>query len=181
MIFGGDACCSLCNFWQSLSQISNIVVVPSKNQVTVHPQTGKRERIFVNLSVIYPNPEEAGTELSFEEILAANRGWLDHSWEEEETVEDESGPTPEPPRAPENPGARSQKLMIHQDPPAPAPPARSSGKLVIHQDPPSLLDENGVALPQAKEPRVPKKKKVMEVNETQISESAPKMFHGRKY
>lgn len=151
----------------------------SKNQVTVHPQTGKRERIFVNLSVIYPTPEEAGTELSFEEILAANRGWLDHSWDEEQFVENENSIVSERPPSDENDASVAGKLVIHQDPPDRKSgklaihrdaPGTHSEKLMIHHDPPPLVDENGVALPHTKEPRVSKKKKkVMEVNETQIS------------
>lgn len=133
----------------------------------MHPQTGKRERIFVNLSAIYPYPEEAGTELSFEEILAANQGWLDHSWDEEELAESKSVITAERPRSAEKGVATREKLVIHQDP----PPSSFGEKLLIHQDPP-LVDENGVALPQSKEPRVSKKKKkMMEFNETQISKS----------
>jgi checkpoint serine/threonine-protein kinase len=137
---------------QSLSQINNIVVVPNKNQVSVHPQTGKRERIHVDLAVIYPTPEEPGTERSFEEILAGNRGWLDHTWEEESL---DNGLVPEPAVLPEI-------EEISND---------MSGKLVIHRDMP-FVDENGVAMSQSKPPRgSKKKKKLMEVNETQISES----------
>ncbi|KAK5987687.1 Checkpoint serine/threonine-protein kinase bub1 [Cladobotryum mycophilum] len=145
----------------SLAQIQNIVVVPSKHQVTVHPQTGKREYIFVDLSVIYPTPEESGTELSFEEIMAYSRGWLDQSWEED--IVDEN--------------------FIH-DPMASLRDVESIdkgvNKLAIHQDP-VLYDENGAVRGQSREPRAGKKKKFMEMNETQIikakldSPSRPKM------
>lgn len=135
---------------QSLSQIQNVVVVPSKNQVTVHPQTGKKECIFVDLAAIYPTPEEQGTELSFEEIMAANRGWLDHSWEDESVDEN---------LVPEHitPFRDIEEI------------SKGVGeKLVIHQDP-AFFDENGAVKEQPREPRAGKKKKVMEVNETQIS------------
>ncbi|KAH7326739.1 Mad3/BUB1 homology region 1-domain-containing protein [Stachybotrys elegans] len=146
----------------SLSQIQNIVVVPSKNQVTVHPQTGKKERIFVDLRAVYPTPEELGTELSFEEIMAANRGWLDHSWEDE-SIDENLVPEPVVPlrEIEEISKGIGQKLVIHRD---------------SH-----ILNENGAAKQQSHEPRVGKKKKVMEVNETQIikakldSPSGPKM------
>ncbi|GJN72855.1 hypothetical protein PLIIFM63780_006920 [Purpureocillium lilacinum] len=147
----------------SLSQINNIVVVPSKNQVTVHPQTGKKECIFVDLAAIYPTPEEQGTELSFEEIVAANRGWLGHTWDEE-TVDDSIVPEP------------SHQLDEIEE--------ISNGmadKLVVRQDGP-VYDENGAVMqPPPREPRAGKKKKVMEVNETQIikakldSPSGPKL------
>lgn len=134
-----------------MSQINNIVVVPNKNQVSVHPQTGKRERIHVDLAVIYPTPEEPGTELSFEEILATNRGWLDQTWEEEYV---DNGLVPEPSPLPE-----IEEISNNM-----------GNKLVIHRDGP-FMDENGMAMSQSKPPRgSKKKKKLMEVNETQISE-----------
>lgn len=145
----------MCGLWclyliQSLSQINNIVVVPSKNQAAVHPQTGKRERIFVDLATVYPTPEEPGTELSFEEVMAANRGWLDHSWEEEAI---DMNLVPEP-------------MLLKEIEEV----SQGVGdKLVIHRDSP-VLDENGAVMEQPRQPRGGKKKKAMEVNETQISE-----------
>lgn len=137
---------------QSLSQINNIVVVPSKSQTTMHPQTGKRERIFVDLAIVYPTPEEAGTELSFEEVVAANRGWLDHTWEDESF---DVSLVPEP-------VAIGDVKRMTKD---------VGAKLVIHRDTTSVpVDENGAPIQQPKS-RAGRKKKAMEVNETQISES----------
>lgn len=147
--------------------------------------------MFVDLAAIYPTPEELGTELSFEEIMAANRGWLDHSWEEE-SVDENLVPEPIAPLVEieeiskgvgeklvihQDPADKlmihqdsADRLMIHKDPPA--------GKLVIHQDRSDKLvihkdtvqyDENGRAMEQPRGPRGGKKKKVIEVNETQIS------------
>ena len=138
--------------FQSLSKIQNIVVVSSKNQTTVHPQTGKKECIFVDLAVIYPTPEEPGTELSFEEIMAANRGWLNQSWEDE-AIDENLVPEPVPSLHEVEDLSRS-----------------TSEKLVIHQDL-VMFDENGAVKNQHNEPRISKKKKLMEANETQISES----------
>jgi checkpoint serine/threonine-protein kinase len=56
---------------------------------------------------------------------------------------------------------RVAKLVIHQD---------SSAKLPIHKDS-VQYDENGRAIEQSRAPRSSKKKKTMEVNETQISKS----------
>ncbi|KAI5462966.1 Mad3/BUB1 homology region 1-domain-containing protein [Mariannaea sp. PMI_226] len=147
----------------SLSQIQNIVVVPSKCQISVHPQTGKKERIFVDLAAIYLTPEEQGTELSFEEIMAANRGWLDCSWEDE--LIDENL-VPEPVLVPlkdieDISKGVGEKLVIHQD--------------SVH------YDENGAIVEQQPRPRGGKKKKIIEVNETQVikakldSPSRPKL------
>lgn len=116
----------------------------------MHPQTGKRERIFVNLAVVYPTPEEAGTELSFEEIMASNRGWLDHTWEED-AIDDSMIPDP----------VEEVDQEVRE-------------KLVIHQDP-VFYDENGAIQESRPQSKGGKKKKVMEVNETQISKPAMKV------
>jgi len=57
--------------------------------VTINPRNGRSERIFVNLEAVYPSPDEIGTELSFEELRAAHRGWLDKSWDQELDVPSE--------------------------------------------------------------------------------------------
>ncbi|KAF3762439.1 hypothetical protein M406DRAFT_280553, partial [Cryphonectria parasitica EP155] len=134
---------------------SHITIAPSQYQVTKNPVNGKKERVFVDLQAVYPSPEEPGTELSFEEIWAANRGWLNRGWEEDAPVAD----------CPENDENSA--------------PARIDAKLVVHHDV-VTLDENGRILEQHRDGRG-KKKKVMEVNETQIikanldSPSRPKM------
>ncbi|KAJ3495141.1 hypothetical protein NLG97_g3607 [Lecanicillium saksenae] len=140
----------------SLAQIQNIVVVPSKHQVTVHPQTGKKEYIFVDLAAVYPTPDEPGTEISFEEIIAANRGWLDCAWENE-------------------------VVELHQeDVPMQLDEIEEISKLAIHRDA-VMYDENGAMMQHTSLPKPNKKKKHMELNETQIikakldSPSRPKM------
>lgn len=45
--------------------------------------SGKRERIYVDLRVVYLMFDELGMEKSFEEIWVVNRGWLDVEWEDE--------------------------------------------------------------------------------------------------
>ncbi|CAJ2501994.1 Uu.00g048470.m01.CDS01 [Anthostomella pinea] len=134
----------------SLSRIaeSHIVIAPSKHQVIINPASGKMERIFVNLEAVYPTPEEPGTELSFEELWAADRGWLDACWDEESLIEEQRAPTDE--NCPE-------VDLLSQ---------RVAQKLVVHQDV-VMLDENG-ALKEQSKPTKSKKKKLMEVNETQI-------------
>lgn len=127
--------------------------------MTVNPNTGKRERIHVDLATLYPTPDVQGSELSFEEVWAKNRGWLDHSWEDEPST-DENMPLDE-----NSPHAFAAAHSARVD-------ALGKGvaeKLVIHRDPdPAMYDENG-AVQQA--PKAGKSKKVrrMEVNETQTS------------
>ncbi|GAB0134874.1 hypothetical protein EsDP_00003228 [Epichloe bromicola] len=131
-----------------LSQINDVVVVPSKSQVTVHPQTGKKEYIFVDLEAIYPTPDEPGSELSFEEIMAAHRGWSDQTWDDE-NVDENSVPESLHGYGEVEEISRGVKKM-----------------LTVHRDP-LLLDENGDIRHQAQS-RGAKKKKTMEINETQI-------------
>lgn len=138
--------CLWCYVIQSLAQIQNIIVVPSKHQVTTHPQTGKRERIFVDLAAIYPTPEEPGTELSFEEVIAAHRGWLDRMWDTDYGHQDHMVPL------------RDVDIL----------PQETAEGLIIDGDPMDL-DENGVVNEKPRESRSGRKKKTMEVNETQIS------------
>lgn len=52
-----------------------------QQQVTV-PQTGKVERRFVDLAAVYPNDDDS-VEMSFEELRAKSRGWLDRDWDAE--------------------------------------------------------------------------------------------------
>lgn len=180
---------------QSLSRIQNIIVIPSKHQISIHPQSGKKERVFVDLAAVYPTPEELGTELSFEEIMAANRGWLDQGWDDE-TIDESLLPEPVTPQQDMDEISEivAEKLVIHQDPIPTKLAIRkdpvgekltihqdpvmekltihkdtASDKLVIHQDN-IMYDENGAAVEPPRVPR-PKKKKVVEVNETQISKS----------
>ncbi|KAL7930913.1 Mad3/BUB1 homology region 1 domain-containing protein [Trichoderma chlorosporum] len=133
----------------SLAQIQNIIVVPSKHQVTTHPQTGKRERIFVDLAAVYPTPEEPGTELSFEEIIAEHRGWLGRLWDANYT----------------NKISHSSRMMPLRD--VDNLTQETIDKLIIDEDP-MLFDENGLAKGKPPEPRTSRKKRAMEVNETQI-------------
>lgn len=137
---------------------SHISIHHSQFQVTVNPGNGKKERVFVDLRMVYPTPDEPGTELSFEEVWAAKRGWLDYDWSED--VQTDGGPSlDESPLMDEN--CPPEVNMLAQ---------KVSQKLVIHQDV-VKLDENGAPIyPKASKPR---KKKVIEVNETQISMHTP--------
>ncbi|KAH6703426.1 checkpoint serine/threonine-protein kinase BUB1 [Verticillium dahliae] len=114
-------------------------LVPSTEQVVVNPVSGKRERVFVDLEAVYPAPELPGSELSFEEVWAMNRGWLDHSWEEHVMMD------PLPEDEVENLGH-----MVKE-------------KLTVYTET-VTLDENGNIQKKGKS----KKTRTMEFNETQI-------------
>ena len=49
-------------------------------QQTVNARTGKIERVFVDLEAVYPNDNDLNEEMSFEELRAKSRGWLDRDW-----------------------------------------------------------------------------------------------------
>lgn len=116
--------------------------------MTKNPANGKKERVFVDLQVVYPSPEEPGTELSFEEVWAANRNWLNRSWENDEASD----------------------IAENNENSPPVVARAASSKMII------TLDENGCIPEQNREGRS-KKKKVMEVNETQISTWVPEAIH----
>ena len=54
-------------------------------------RTGKVECVYVDLRAVYPNDNDPSEEMSFEEIRARSRGWLNMDW----TAEKEKSPSPE--------------------------------------------------------------------------------------
>ena len=62
----------------------------SQQQETVNQRTGRAERVFVELAAVYPNPDDASVEMSFEEIRAQRRGWLDKDWSKVRDVQTQS-------------------------------------------------------------------------------------------
>jgi checkpoint serine/threonine-protein kinase len=121
--------------------------------VTVNAK-GRTERIFVDLESVYPTPEEIGTELSFEELRAAHRGWLSKIWKPETRR-----PVSSDSASRDNTGESYVNVeSLSKD---------VSEKLVIARDPP-MLDENGAAKEHSREGRG-RRMKIKEVNATQIS------------
>lgn len=141
-------------------------------QKTINPVSGKIERVFVDLRAVYPTPKEPGTELSFEEVWARNRGWLDRVWEDEQQqppqeqeqasiFDEDMAPMAENMHMDENYVAEVHSRSNSQ---------QQQQKIAVHRDI-IRLDENGAPI-YPKESK-PKKKKMVEVNETQISTSIP--------
>ncbi|KAK0632264.1 Mad3/BUB1 homology region 1-domain-containing protein [Immersiella caudata] len=145
---------------KQLSQ-SHIRIHHSQAQVTVNPSNGKKERVFVDLRVVYPTPDEPGTELSFEEVWAANRGWLGQEWTDEVDVSQLGGPLMDENSLPDR-SAMTEKVAT---------------KLAVHHDT-VRLDENGA--PIYPKPSKPRKKKTIEVNETQIIKAKLNSPSGKK-
>lgn len=46
----------------------------------INPRTGRRERVFVNLEAVYPDYMNSNNEMSFEELRALSRGWMQKDW-----------------------------------------------------------------------------------------------------
>jgi checkpoint serine/threonine-protein kinase len=143
---------------QSLPQFTNPqTIIPLKEQLTVNQRNGRQEKIFVNLEAVYPTPEVPGTELSFEELRASTRGWLQKKWKPERVdffvLEDAKSLTPQPLAFEEAKDVALSKVLAE--------------KLVIPRDL-VIFDENGAVKEVGREGRS-RKLKTMEVNETQIS------------
>ncbi|ESZ90842.1 hypothetical protein SBOR_8787 [Sclerotinia borealis F-4128] len=131
-----------------LPQITN----PELQQVTINPKNGRSERIFVNLEAVYPTPDKIGTELSFEELRAAHRGWSSKIWEPELDIPQEKPVSHE--------SAKESNFSIETI------TQQIPEKLVIARDL-VYLDENGAKKEHNKETKH-RRMKVKEVNKTQI-------------
>ncbi|KAN0068128.1 hypothetical protein V8E54_013698 [Elaphomyces granulatus] len=60
----------------------------------VNPRTGRRERVFVNLEAVYPHHHDPTYGMSFEELRAISRGWMDKDWRSQRrTLKEVSGNT----------------------------------------------------------------------------------------
>lgn len=57
----------------------------------VNPRTGRRERVFVDLEAVYPDCRNPAHEVSFEELRAIKRGWMDKKWRRKEPLQQISG------------------------------------------------------------------------------------------
>ncbi|KAL4997963.1 Mad3/BUB1 homology region 1-domain-containing protein [Aspergillus recurvatus] len=57
----------------------------------VNPRTGRRERVFVNLDAVYPDYKNPNIEVSFEELRAMKRGWMDKDWRKKGPLKQISG------------------------------------------------------------------------------------------
>jgi checkpoint serine/threonine-protein kinase len=61
----------------------------------VNPRTGRRERVFVDLEAVYPDHKNPAHEISFEELRAMRRGWMDKDWRrQKEPLQQISGNAP---------------------------------------------------------------------------------------
>lgn len=117
--------------------------------MTVNPKNGRSEHVFVNLEALYPTPHVNGSELSFDELMAGHRGWLNKVWK------------------PEISQPRSQDQTEESNISIDDLSRGVSEKLVIARDP-VALDENGAAKEHSRDGRG-RRMKLKEVNETQIS------------
>lgn len=64
---------------QVSSKINQLPAAPSAACNTTS-RSGKVERVFVNLELVYPNPSDPTEEYCFEELRAACRGWSREEW-----------------------------------------------------------------------------------------------------
>ncbi len=69
----------------SISQNVHKSRIDNPRAVTINPKTGKAESVLADMEAIYPDWPQMDTEMSFEELRAASRGWLYKNWAKEET------------------------------------------------------------------------------------------------
>lgn len=67
----------------SVSQNVHKSKIENLRPVTINPKTGKAESVLANMEAIYPDWPQMDKEMSFEELRAANRGWLSKDWSAE--------------------------------------------------------------------------------------------------
>ena len=155
-------------FSQSKPQIPAVnALLPARHadpQQTTNTRTGKVERVFANLDAVYQNDNGPLEELSFEELRASARGWLDRAWAAETKQSPLHSHAPSPERQYENLVASVNKV-ISQD-------AESTSSQQETHSSPSVQLETTIAIGISKEGNVgrPKKMKIKEVKaETQTS------------
>lgn len=81
----------------------------------VNPRTGRRERVFVNLEAVYPDYTNPNHEVSFEELRAISRGWMDKNWRSsKQPLKQISGNTSGEPLAEKPAGKGTEKDLSDQ-------------------------------------------------------------------
>jgi len=131
-----------------------------QQQVTI-PQSGKIERRFVDLTLVYPK-DDSSVEMSFEELRAESRGWLDRDWAAQ-------GPQRPPREALSVPDKTEEPLIDFDEPPA------AEGDAVLRDEAearssPEIQFDNTIAGDLSREGKIsrPKKMRIKEVKgETQ--------------
>lgn len=125
--------------------------------VTINPKTGKSESVLANMEAIYPEWPQMNSEMSFEELRAAHRGWLHKDWarEKPERVFEKSD-TPE-----------ESTLMDEDEPPNTVDVVLAdevAERLLLEEEHESQIEDN-FAREGSREQRStrPKKMKIMEV------------------
>lgn len=121
--------------------------------------------MYVNLEALYPNSETPKSELSFEEVMAGHRRWLNKIWRQETSSEP-------------NDSLELNHKTNESNSSGDTLGGEISGSLTTNDH--VILDENGVAKELTRESKA-RKMKIKEINETQIikaklsSPSGPKM------
>ena len=79
----------------------------------INPRTGRRERVFVDLEAIYPDFNNSDSEMSFEELRAISRGWMDRDWRKplQQISENVQSKLVDPPKLAEGKAPRKMKVL----------------------------------------------------------------------
>lgn len=81
----------------------------------MNPRTGRRERVFVDLEAVYPDYRNPNHEVSFEELRAISRGWMNKNWRSpKQPLKQVSGNTTGEPLAEKPVGKSSERDLPEQ-------------------------------------------------------------------
>ena len=121
----------------------------------MNPKNGRTEHVYVNLEALYPSSDAHGVELSFEELMAGHRGWLNKVWKPETSYRPNKSPETEDKTDESNFSGDTSSREV-------------SSSIAAHDL--AIVDENGLAKEHNREGKG-RKMKIKEVNETQISKT----------
>ena len=136
-------------------------------QQIVNPRTSKIERVFVNLAAVYPSHGERYGEMSFEELRATARGWLNRDWAAESKQRSSSADQLTVAQRPDGLIALEQEYGINDT-------SEMPNQQDVYSSPSSQL-ETTIAVDINKEGKVgrPKKMRIKEIKgETQTSRTS---------
>jgi checkpoint serine/threonine-protein kinase len=129
----------------------------------VNPRTGRRERVFVDLEAVYPDYRNPVHEMSFEELRAIQRGWMDMDWRRlKEPLQQISG---------NSVGAECQTINFREARSEEGSPEQSDEKLTIYGQQSHSQERDGRA-----EHKSGKPKKFKEQGNTQTGEKIELIF-----
>jgi checkpoint serine/threonine-protein kinase len=131
---------------------------PIHKKIIPNQRDGKLECVFVNLEAVYPNENDQTEEYCFEELRAANRGWLDRDWAAERAREVKQKAESRARVIVQQPRPPLTDIEPHANVPAEPSPAEQAANDLAESIEQSLLinDENAPPPATSQEPKLQK-------------------------